>query len=368
MTAPPIFLLLAMAACSEKTSETGYIEAPSAYGDPIPLELTGLSPAYGLSGGGDRVVLTGGIFNNEATVSFGDDPGVVIFADSDSLDVRVPRHDMDALSEKVDISVSLWDQSATLPAAFSYWRDAEGELGLTGLIQISQTVGDYQPATTTAKAQLTFVDPSATIDPMDWWGIPLDSCVNDSDATFSYTANELDAQGATVRLVGTDGSTVDLVGTGGTYAATTIPGATADSGWLGLQVDGDGLFPPFEMSQLSRSLGPVTLLGPLIDAATKPEIVAIQPFVWGTTSADFVLIELDQYDSTGTSVIDGIRCMSSNNGEIAIDAMKLDGWVSGSALDIRVGLGWIGGEKVPYNQSENQVVTVFWMLGKGSFQ
>ena len=155
-----------------------------------PVSVASVEPAWGLTTGGEELVIRGKGFSEDVEVSFGGAVAEVTRASTDTLYVTAPAHEGEG---EVDLAVSRGDIVGHLDGGYTYWADGEGLIGLVGSIWYFQKRGGYWSASEQdeANVQLRAISPVAEFDYSKSWAASLDTC--EANPVFvAITANNED--------------------------------------------------------------------------------------------------------------------------------------------------------------------------------
>ena len=102
--------------------------------------ITGASPLYGTTAGGDTVSINGGPFTSDATVTFGGVPGIVLSNNGSMIRANTPAASVDG---PVEVRVDMDDGYGIAPDNFIYFSDAIGKTATIGVVSKAEYVGTY---------------------------------------------------------------------------------------------------------------------------------------------------------------------------------------------------------------------------------
>ena len=375
------------------TQDTQDTEDTEDLGDLIPNLITSLSPAYGTTAGGTTISIMGGPFTSDATVSFGENQGVVLSNNGSMIRVNTP-----SVTEggAVEVRVVMDDGYGTSTEPYIYFEDSLGQAASIGIISYVEYVGSYWNGGVSpdpmASAWTAFTNP---ID-FHWWEFStptLDTCEkNQIDSDGNGSADDINGDGSingddfyqfsgtlTVIDIGSeqlnlnsgsstislnrassDPSLVDyyLYESSGTLDPTTItPNAFFD-----LEIS-DGPLAGLIVPQYGRASKPSEPFFPALNSSSPPYVTSSQTFNWSPSSADWVEIRLYQLNSLNYVESD-IICNVSDSGSFSIQNIHHT-WTYGNPIYIQFTRVFESDTTLPQNDGESRIIGSHTIFGAG---
>jgi len=327
------------------------------------ISIDSVEPSFGSNVGGDTVVITGGPFDESASVYLGSDKADIDMVLVDEITITTPSS---TETGTVDVTVVTSDDSGVMSNGFSFLSDGTGLTGLLGEFSWYRYAGGYwSPDVDYGEAWLTFLDPT-TIEPWEIYGTALDTC---STSTPSIDANVLDFGGTEVVLSSSSGSDV------------TLPWIAAN----GMYINASNLTSSEYSTDTSYDLSSVTgaeslnlatpgflqtpsvfnLVQPVIDGNTpnniKKDNINLQ---WDGTAGDAMVFIMYTEDSNN-NIQDFITCVAEDDGSFLVDSSywSTGDWGATLTFFIQAGRMVVQSATLPYNGSETKMAGVYWNIG-----
>ncbi|MCK6503808.1 IPT/TIG domain-containing protein [Myxococcota bacterium] len=283
------------------------------------LRLDDLLPTDGPTSGDTVVELVGGPFDASVVVRFGDQDAPIDSQTADRLVVRSPPA-VDA--GPVDVSVQVTGASTSLPDAWTYWQDAEGQAVLTGT-WLQLEIGNpttWTGVAPTFDAWVRFTQPTDS-EPWQRYGIPFDSCGDPVDTFSSLQGPEEILFGYSTTLLALTWSDTRQEYA---YQALAAPDPMPDQPLL-LQAARSDLSPPLALGEVARTPAAPRVTGPDLAADTIPELKYSAPTVtWIPSGQHHVVIAVGDGGTTA------FLCIVEDDGDFTIPSALFDelDWVS----------------------------------------
>lgn len=333
------------------------------------IDVDSLTPPYGSTAGGQEVTITGGPFDADVVVTFGDAVAGISSISETSLVVITPPV---AEEGATTVTVVSGEDGGQLPEGFMFFANASGLAGSVGVWLWAELTGNYWGSSSYSDGFGGFL----FIQPADfhWWQFSapaMDSCAN--DATHVYDGPEL-----FVYDLGVEGGVTDLtlrpqVGSDVTvsYDATSYyyqrdplaSTAYIDNGWYDLLPISGGLLAGMAVDNLFRAAGPMTVQQPAISGASVPYLDRSQTFLWTPGGYSWVEISLAIIDVSGKAVQESVTCVVQDDGEFTIDGSKFTAWPTGRQVNIGFTAVREGNTLLPHNDADSRVVGMYQMIG-----
>lgn len=276
-------------------------------GTPGELTVDGLLPTDGPTSGDTVVEIVGGPFDSTARVRFGDREGVVENVETDRIQARSPSATAAGL---VDLTVELDSAQGSLPDAWYYWEDADGQAVLLGTwLQFTVANDDtWSGGTATFDAWVRYTQAT---DSQAWqrYGVSMDACGDGADTLSSL-------QGPKEVLLGYESVLLSLTWAKSrqeyAYQAISAPDPTPDAAIV-LQATRSDLSPPLALPEVVRTPPQTTVIAPDLAASDIPELKLDEATItWDPKGYHHVMIQ------AGTSTEASFLCFASDDGEWTI--------------------------------------------------
>lgn len=348
-------------------------------GDGEPIDVTSISPAWGLSTGGDEATVSGGPFDSSTVISIGSTESTVVTRGTTSMVVKTPAYTRITAGEgKATVNVLAENDDGgegRLDDGFTYYEDASKKAGLIGAIHWNHYVGSYwSGGGDYGSAELIFTTPPADIHYWNLYGDALDGCQDDSyNITDSYGDIYVYDQGvSSLTLVPASGTrtTLYLDAKTGTYAndADLATGQVPQGTRLDLDTV-NGTFAPeaFSVTGFGKTASSFSVSTPNISGSSLQNFNQSSFNVsWsGGSSGDVVLIISYTTNSSGT-VGDSVYCLARDDGSFQIPySAWARAWTRGNYVYLLVGRAVESAGTLPYNNGETRFAGIYWNIGAG---
>lgn len=355
--------------------------------------ITGASPLYGTTAGGDTVSINGGPFTSDATVTFGGVPGVVLSNNGSMIRANTPAASVDG---PVEVRVDMDDGYGIAPDNFIYFSDAIGKTATIGVVSKAEYVGTYWNNGTTPPPEANIW--TAFTNPLDvhYWELTtpsLNTCArNGVDANGDGQFDDVNGDGSvnsgdyyqysgnlTVFDIGASSITFD--GTSSInmtrasndpstlqyYMYETVGGLDVslmpDNAFYDLSVT-DGSLAGLTVAQFARASRQVIPFSPNLNTSSLSYISSSQSFSWGTSGADWIEIRMYQPDATNTYIASDVICNVDDTGSFTFQNIHQQ-WTPGSPVYVQFSRAYESNVTMPYNDGISRVVGMYTILGAG---
>lgn len=353
----------------------------------IPNLIMSISPTYGLTDGGTELVISGGPFTGDASVTIGGYPATLLSNTGAQIRVSTPQVSIDSSSE---VRVDMDSGFGLSPENFNYFTDGTGQAGAIGLIEMSEYLGGYwqdasgNPITDGGKEGSFFLSFNYPAD-FHWWEFyaeEMDSCdmgsvdadgngTPDSTNYYSYSGEVvlMDIESPTITLAGQSVHTLSR-GTTNTEDINYFFYQTAglsesdiiDNSFFTLDVP-DGTIKGMNIPQFARASKQTVPSSPVM-TGTNPEYVSqTQTFIWTPSGGDWVHIQMFHRNASG-NIDSNIHCIAEDDGVFTISNFHQN-WVSGEAMMIQFSRVYEADETLTHNNSNSGVIGVYTVIGAG---
>lgn len=285
------------------------------------LELDSLLPTDGPTSGASTVEIVGGPFDDSAQVYFGDAAADIQTIDSDRIGVLAPSFGTPGW---VDVRVQQSDRSGTLPDAYHYWEDADGDAIMLGTWMQVSVANDstWIEGPPTFEGWLRFIHPFDAY-AYQRYGVIMDTCADQDDPLSSL-------RGPDELMLGYSGDELSFTWSDSrqeyAYQASGIPTLEEDAA-LVLDASRSDLNPPLALTEAARTPERIDVLSPALGSADIPELKYDDATItWTAGGYGHVMIIVGSDDSSD------FMCMASDDGSLTIPTSQLDklDWASGS--------------------------------------
>jgi len=283
----------------------------------VDLSIQGVVPFDGSNAGGLEVVVTGGPFEVDVKVWFGEADGSlqlgeVVGVSENALQVIVPEST--GFEGLVDVVITSGEQEAVLEESFRYWADASDEailLASWSHIDVANVDHWSNAPEGLVMADALFIEPQ-DIYYSDLMSAGLDSCA------FVSTGVDLVAGPNQFEMIG-EGEAVDMVIDEDDLQYSyfdEIEGMAYSPVALDLVIDEEGEYPAFQMDESLVSPSALSVLAPAIADASIPSMSMDDAEIrWADTDGDFVYIGMVDLDSGSD---ESVACVAANDGDFTI--------------------------------------------------
>jgi len=336
------------------------------------LAVDSVNPEYGTTAGGASVTISGGPFDETASVRFG---GVLATVDSvtrNTIQVQTPPYDTEG---SVDISVTTDSGTGGLTGGFYYIQDGAGLTGVMGAFEWYDIVGSYWSGTPRDFGYSTF-----------WFTVPVDamyyslyaSTLDTCQSEYSYSGPDIyyydfDVPNAT--LVAPDGGTLRHTwdSTYGMFDAGDLSNGDFDqNASYDMQTISPTDFPSFEFPDIVRTPASFSVSSPAIGGSTVPSINRSSfTLTWTGSGGDYMLAYLgrdlhEEPPSSGNYVYtELVTCALRDDGSFTVPSSVWSGWAANDQMDVLLGRATAGTGTVPFNNADSQFVGIYWVYGAG---
>lgn len=333
--------------------------------DPIDIAIDSISPAYGITAGGDVVTFTGGPFDSTATVSFGSNEAIVTGVTETTLTVTTPSTTREGV---VAVSVETDAGTGRLGSAYRYWEDGRGQYGALGAVELARYTGGYWEGGTPDDilSGVVYLTAPTTYRWFEVFVPSLESCRSET-YTSSVSVSVIDPGIGALTLSPTSGSTLSLPfdSTTGAFVNDSVTSLTAGARYE-LQAPG-GALPSENVTDFFRlpSSGP-SVSSPSISASTPPTITQNQVFRWSSVGADWVLISMVVDNGVTADGYEAVYCAAIDDGSFTFDGSQFTSWPYGSTAIISVSFVYDQpGSTLPWNLATPAVAGMVSTVGGG---
>jgi hypothetical protein len=351
---------------STRTDPTPTTTTTTTTTTPVVLTLAGVSPHYGTTAGGTRVVATGS-FDATTELLFDGVPGAVVSSTATELTVDTPA----GAAGWVDVEAVSGTRSAPLASGFQYWTDGSGLTGAFGWFGYTEIVGGFWVGNPpdAGHALLGFSSPGTWEIWQDYAPV-LDTCQFDYAGQGQPTPYDPGAaqvglsSGAVLASIPADPTVAPGVYADPNLAANVevVPGTVYDLD----PVAGNADWPGFGVTGFVEVPPAFSVTSPNLGRASDPvDVTRTFTLTWSGGGGDYVLIWiLRQYDNFGTWVDDGVvTCAVADTGTFTIPAGSWPNWFVGDFLHVQVGRVVETRAVLPHDQSEVRTAGTYWYYG-----
>lgn len=325
------------------------------------VSISGVSPAYGVTSGGDTVVVEGSGFDSSTVVKFGTRSATVTQVNASRLTVTTPSQ---AGAGPYDVVVERGSKSDTLNNGFSYFEDATGMYSLVGFLQWNDYVGGYwsnpQP-TDEASALLYFLETPNSLDFYRYFAPNLEDC--SSNYTASFTIFQGSAPSAT--LTGSGGNITLTWDTAGDSWVADAIGAqkfyTSDTYDLALPAFGD--YPAASINNVLETPSAFSITSPNVNGASIPTVSKTAFTInWsGGARADEMVISISVIG--GGNSLETVTCAANDDGSFTIPSNVWTYWASADYFIVALSRVNYGTGTVPYTNGGSAMVGMYTIIG-----
>jgi len=348
---------------------SGYVDTGSGGGGGGPTgdapDLTAVDPGFGTNAGGTSVTISGGPFDGSTTVHFGTNAATVTNQTPTSLVVSTPSYTSEG---PVDVKVTTSTGSNTSPSGFTYYEDGSGKAGVVGAIEWYEYAGNYWSGITDSfgSAWATFIVPEE-FEVYKWYAASsLETC--ESDYTSSAKVYVYDLGVSELTLTGPAGSSISLPWDASSYLfqndELNSSGQYYANGSYDLEeVTGSSLFPDFQVSPLVETPSSFNISSPAITGNSPITLSRSQlNFSWTGSDGDYMIIQMSLYNSAGTGYDEVVTCAVNDDGSFSVPSSAWSNWTSGRQVTVLFGRAKKSNTTLSFNNSENRVVGLHWLI------
>jgi hypothetical protein len=320
--------------------------------EPIEIAIDGVTPDYGITAGGDVVVLTGGPFDSTAVVTFGGAEATVSSVTETQLTVVTPASSAAGVAA---VEVTSDVGSGRLSDAFEYWEDARGLNGMIGLWEGGTPADVFS-------ALAYFSTPTSS----SWYELyapSLDTCRSET-WTSSASISVYDPGVPTISLRPTSGATITLDFDSPAYVSE--PTSLTAGARYELLAPG-GIFPGGDVADVVKlpSSGP-SVTSPSISSSSPPSIGRYQTFTWSPIGADWVLITMTVENGQTSDGYERVSCVVTDDGSFAFDGSQFSLWPTNAVAIVSVSFVYDQpGGTLPWNQGNSGMAGIVSTVGGG---
>ena len=327
------------------------------------ITITDLEPYYGTTVGGQTVTISGGPFDESATVRFGSNTASVQTYGTSSLRVTTPSASGEG---SVDVIVSTDDGSGSAQDAYYYFEDGAGMAGLVGDIGWYVYLGNFWKDPSPFGAAWFSIMVPDDFHLWEWYAPGTDNCVNDSwtptDKIYVY---ELDSRTAVIRPASGSPTTLTWDASGLQYAYEDLSSSQFQANTTyDLDTIEPSDFVPIEASQLAKTPAAFNITSPTM-TGSSPARVSRSSFnlSWTGSGGDAVVIMAYMYNAAGTAIDQSVYCVANDDGNFTIPSSAWSGFSSGRWIQVVVKRMVEQGGTLSYNNSESRVVGSYANVG-----
>lgn len=331
-----------------------------------PPRLVSLEPTWGLTSGGEEIVLTGKNLGEDVEVWFGDEPAEITAADGDRLHLLAPVTDTEGA---VEVSVRRGDKVDRLDDAYTYWFDGTDQVGLVGSLWYFQRRGDYWASSEQDAASLWFkiVQPAPEYTYWKYWSEELDTCSANPPSPYAFTPYLLGADDPTLTVDLTSSTSETIATWDATYGGFVnedfpVRALLTTQSWRLQDVEVPG-FPVFGTSELMITPSSWEVATPRIDAATlAPTDVSPLRVTWSGSGAVATVIQVGLLGPDGDFEAE-VFCAATDDGEFEVPASFTSAWPSGREVHLLVGRYVAPTGTIPSTHARSAVYVMDWRYG-----
>lgn len=330
------------------------------------LVITKVTPAYGTTAGGGQVVIKGGPFGDPASVSvrFGSDLATIDSVTASEVHVTTPSASVEGA---VDVQVTTGSDAQTLTSGFYYVEDATGQTGAIGLIYWIHVVGTgfgSPPPADVGSAFFSFTSPT-NVEYYRLWSPTMDTCTSGYTSSASYYIYDFGVD--TTSWAGSNGSTINFAWDAayGDYTVASINNSQFAQGGSYDQANmAPADFPAFSMPDIAETPSSFSVTTPNIAASSLPAVSkSAFSLGWGGVPGDYMLVELDLYNSAGDAIVESVTCALNDDGSFNVPSSVWRSWATNRALVVLMARVTLSSAKVPYNNGNSEVAGAYFVEG-----
>ena len=366
---------------TQDTQDTGEINAS--------FDVNTISPLYGSAAGGINISIEGGPFTTDTEVFFGTSPATVMLNNGNLLQALAPAVSMEGI---VDIRVVSNGGEVVFPDQFTYYQDGTGLAGTLSSFTTLEIIGDYWSSGMAPEAtfQARFIQPAD----VHWWELyapTMDTCtqssvdangdgisddvngdgIADSNDFYSYSQNisMLDIGSDQVELNGDSTYSISRDSLNSSeieyysYTQSNIMGADLANNYsFSLNIP-EGPMEGTEIPNFAQASSPLVSLNPSLDGTNIATVSPTQTFLWTSSGADWIQIEL--YHINSNNYIDSkINCVAIDDGSFTISNIHQN-WTSGDIVYVNFSRVIETETILPHNNTSTRSVGIYTSLGAG---
>lgn len=357
--------------------------------------VSGASPLYGSTVGGDSVTITGGPFTSDATVTFGGYAGTVISNNGSMIRVNTPSAQVDG---PVEVRIDMDDGYGLVPDPFVYFEDGLGKTATIGVINKFEYIGQYWTGGVTpdpvASAWTAFTLPAD----VHFWQLntpALDTCArNGIDVNGDGLYDDVNGDGVvdggdyyqysgnlTVFDIGTD--SITLQGTNSSISLTRGSTDQSDINYYMYEYPGDldpsfvpdnafydlsiglGSLAGMSVPQYARASKRIAPFTPSLNTATLQAISRTQTFGWQPSQADWIEIRMFQVNASNRIVSDVI-CNVQDDGSFTFQNIH-HSWTTSTITPVYVQFTRVYENNItmPHNDGISRIIGTYTIYGAG---
>ena len=336
-------------------------------GSPITIAVDSLEPVYGLTTGGEPIVIRGGPFAADVQVRFGDEPAEVRTWLTDELRVLSPQA---SAAGWVDVTVTTSAGEGAKSQGYRYFRDGTGQTGMLGRVKRVRQTGALSSLGETGDAQVAFITPQADATIFDAVADSWDSCRRDWSPDLGWdlvdpgaSSLTLTSQGGADPLVlAWDSAEVLFNGTDGDGEVDADLLVEGDS-WGIDDFSGTDL-PAFAIAEVVTLPPPLTLSSPDLESTALVLGIGELDFTWDedATSTGLVLL-LTLVDGGTGSQVEKVSCLVEDDGAFSVPPTTFQSWAAGLTLYVEIGRALETTSTLPLNNADTRLVGIHAILG-----
>ncbi|MCB9777305.1 MAG: IPT/TIG domain-containing protein [Alphaproteobacteria bacterium] len=376
-------LLLLMAACTglfdngviDKTCEDLPAGCDGTAGDegidtapPEVISIEAVDPAYGLTAGGDDIVITGGPFDASVAVKLGARDATLVSWQPGSVRVTTPAASAVGWTS---ISITTDAGEGSLDEGFAYFPDGTGETGMLGELQFRESVGSLAGLGTSGRARLVFIEPDTGAAWWQTWTNSLGRCQTDYQPDLGW--ENRDPGASTLTLTEDGGGTLALKWDSalqayngqdgsGVVDADDMPAGSAFSiaSFEGAEFPEFGADDVVELPTTFDLLAPAEMLSTAGGTLGRGDL----SFRWsGSGTGDGVLIGLRLVDPDTGAELQEVTCAAEDEGSFTVPSSAFTEWDAGLTLYITVGRAIETTSTLPLDRSDMRVLGSYVLVG-----
>jgi len=311
------------------------------------------------------VTINGGPFDASSSVHFGTSTATVTSQSATSLVVTSPSYTSEG---PVDVKVTTSSGSNTSPSGFTYYEDGTGKAGVVGAIEWYEYAGSYWSGITESfgAAWATFIIPD-DFEIYEWLVAPsLDTCVSDYTSASKVYVYDLGISALT--LTGPAGSTLSLPWDSSSYlfqdSDLNSSGQYYANGSYDLdEVTGSSIFPDFELSSFVETPSSFNISSPSITGSSVASLSRGQlSFSWTGSDGDYVMIQMSLYNNAGTGYDEVVTCAVADDGSFTVPSSTWTNWSANRQVTVLFGRAKKSSVTLPFNNAEDRVVGLHWLI------
>ncbi|GDX80817.1 hypothetical protein LBMAG42_26280 [Deltaproteobacteria bacterium] len=331
------------------------------------VQLSSVEADWGLTTGGEDVVLTGKNLGDDVEVRFGETVAEVLSADPERMHVRAPARDEEGA---VEVVVQRGESVDRIDGAYTYWANGTDLIGAMGSVWYFQRRGGYWASSEQDSATLQFrlIEPAPAYDYKTYWAAELDTCEVNPVTPYSFTAYNLGGIDPDAVAQVASGDTVvdapwDVEYQGFVQPEFPVRTLLTTQPWKLLPLNVEDT-PGIATTELFVTPASWELVTPKIDGATETRAdVNGLHVTWTNAGGSAVLLQLGLIKSGGDGFEAEVFCSLVDDGSFDVPATITEGWGDNRELHILIGRYVEPTGVIEFNGSKAAVMFVDWRYG-----